>query len=540
MVNVTSQNPSPNLADVQLQPSNPSTSRYLANHVGQIVTATVVETKEIRPSSLSSTDITQVKKQTIDTLLAATSSNAQKPSSVSPGNQINAQTGVAQQNTAKSASYNITLNINGTNITVQSPLAPRLGQLIDLEIISSQKLQIINLGKTNPQLANSSSLNSATKIQTSGVSGASRANNTQPQQLGSLTIEVIHTALRESLPKQTPRNALQTQLTSLLASAQPKSGSINSSAGLASNPANPNQAIAQALNQYQASFPAFSQLIEATTLRNAINNSGVFLESQLLKQFATLNSSANVSARSESSVNTHPSALQIGRSDSKASLLKLIHTLAAALQSRSTSSALSNNPSNAENLARPAALPIEQLWQLLTSNAIASRGNDTSTEDGLTQLLRLALGNFARIQSNQLLSLNSQMAFTAEQSQNQTLAMELPYFLNEKLALIDFTFEREKANNNRQNSEKTWNVRLRFDLDEHGELTAFATLQGKNMAATLWVSETAIANRFNDEFESLAENLSALGLNVQQLKCCVGEPPTNDDKPTLNLLDTIG
>ena len=162
------------------------------------------------------------------------------------------------------------------------------------------------------------------------------------------------------------------------------------------------------------------------------------------------------------------------------------------------------------------------------------------TDDGLLQLLRMALGVVARTQSHQLLAVNTQLAAAnADSNISQSLTMELPLWVEQKINLVDLRVDAEKPQRKSGSSQdKVWNARLQFDLDQYGQLVALATLRAKTVAAVLWASESATADKISKELTEVAENFDRLGLTVQNLQCRVGEPEKLKGNETINLLDT--
>ena len=161
------------------------------------------------------------------------------------------------------------------------------------------------------------------------------------------------------------------------------------------------------------------------------------------------------------------------------------------------------------------------------------------SDDAIMQLLRLAAGLTARVQSSQLTALSAQMGFTSETGNvAQNTALALPFWFNGNVELIDIDIDREPPSSVRDDPQRLWNLRMRFDLEAHGELLAFASLRGKAVAASLWASEARTMLRVNEALVSVSDNLNQLGLDVQSLHCRVGLPDEWPTHTTINLLDT--
>ena len=145
-----------------------------------------------------------------------------------------------------------------------------------------------------------------------------------------------------------------------------------------------------------------------------------------------------------------------------------------------------------------------------------------------------------RTQSQQLFTANTQLFATNDSVVNQSWSLELPVWVEQKLNIIDIHIEADKDNEPlTKSADKAWNARLSFDLEEHGNMVAFATLRDKTIAAVLWVSEASTVNKVNRELAVMAENLDRLGLEVERLQCRVGEPEDVRANGTINLLDHL-
>lgn len=411
--------------------------------------------------------------------------------------------------------------------------------------------------------------------------------------------ELIGSSLRDVLPRQTPRDNLPSALAALLQngsklSKQPSAGSaspanINTQAGFAAGAAvsanttaqaNPlpggapaaaapattsnttantasntasNSAllapgIRSAAQTLAASIPTLQELQNPVGLKRALQDSGAFYERKLalvagaLRARNTVEGAATAGKSSTSSIANPPGSLTLDaiaklevdtakQRDYKHALLQLLGNLQKGLLAgnKATATAAELDPHflQGSEIARMA-------------ESVAQPGGNTRNPDGdaLMQLLRHALGASARLQTQQLIAVGSQIANQADPSINQSLNLEIPLWLDQRLAIIDLHVDREQKKNSAKPQETTWNVRLRFDLEELGELTALASLHKARMAAVLWASETALADRVEKELIEVGEQLSQLGLEVQSLQCRTGEPPQSSDRSAVNLLQS--
>lgn len=309
------------------------------------------------------------------------------------------------------------------------------------------------------------------------------------------------------------------------------------------------EAARQILN---AIIPTFKSTVTPTGIRDALLNSGAFYEHKLA--IAATNMRARQSAQSNSAETNRaqtattalPSTLlQIDpqqrnaitlplQSDMKHGLLQV----AKALQALLPNIPMSISPTKKDNSAQSDS-SLVNLWQTLGSSSSSSQSsgdNQRGGADSVVQLLRLALGATARTQTQQILAVGSQLAGQGDPQINQSLNVELPLWLDQRLSMVEIKLEREKAARRAREKIDTWNVRLRFDLEDLGELTALATLQGKRMAAVLWSSQTQLTEKIQAELAEVTNQLNQLGLNVKHLHCRTGHPPAATDGKAVNIL----
>ena len=591
------------LGDIRLDASSSETLRYLSTRVGELVEARVLKVSAI-----------------VDAEIAKANSRL-------------IPTGTGQNSSQAAKGYDVLLNVGGQQLAVKSELAPRLGQILQLEVQSSQQLRIVDLGRPvppqntaisnaqnptqttsavgNPGLANTGQTASSATLAADALLASRLGNSrstalpTQLQQQAEQTLLLLQSGLRDTLPKQTPRELLLADLQRLstparagqISTAQTSTTSTQNSAGIASA----NRQLQNALIRLGKSVSPLNALVQPDGLKQAVQNSGVFYENKI----ATLLSAQSANAQPTTPTPANPqSAANSAASTAEQNqymLRQLSQGPTAALQARAATSGLPAISAAPLPLAESATLQglaaktattavgrdsnanidnklallgllgsiknslavtgragadtktnaltadnsnLAALWQFIPSQAsvLAPAGNIDAgkTDDGLLQLLRMALGVVARTQSHQLLAVNTQLAAAnADSNISQSLTMELPLWVEQKINLVDLRVDAEKPQRKSGSSQdKVWNARQQFDLDQYGQLVALATLRAKTVAAVLWASESATADKISKELTEVAENFDRLGLTVQNLQCRVGEPEKLKGNETINLLDT--
>ncbi|MBT8148512.1 MAG: flagellar hook-length control protein FliK [Gammaproteobacteria bacterium] len=616
---------------LQLQALSSDSLRYLGQQVGKIIEARVIQVITLHTGDVSSKP-------------GGSAGSATLPNP----NNTSTTRGPLQPNPAER--YELRLSIdNKHTLKVASPLAPRIGQLLQLAVIDNQQLRIVGSGAAGdtrlgnaltgsanapasaaatvganpvthsaaatsqptpaskpaatatlsaaPQTATAANTIPTPALATSSTAGSAKANHEAPLIL----------ALRDALPRQLERASLAPALATLAArqgtapaasdqgasrlavnntakpstaqsvgapattsttpAAQPPGGAAISPAASASAAGLPITALQQASSQLAAAIADGKALSNPVNVRNALLNSGLFYEQKLvqaatqLRARQTVASAATESPRSTTSIaeplrldaHSRNEVQQSLRGDLKYQLLHLAQTLRSTVAASQPSLLTAPSPSATASAAREGTASersgeslLANLWQALGSSANTTEPGDSRAQlDPLLQLLRLALGGSARTQAHQLMALGSQFASQADPQLAQSLTVELPLWLEQRLALVDVRIEREKTARESRQALAAWNVRLHFDMDELGELTALATLQGKRVAAVLWASADTLAQKIQLELNQVGEQLAEQGLNVQHLQCRTGAAPeaaahSAINVMQLNLLDTQG
>jgi len=604
VVNPTGSQSSNTSGSLGLQAISTETLQYLGSRVGAVIEARVVQVLTEATSSTSGNASKSVTSDGKATLV--TPNDAARAAPVSDKN--------ASANRAER--YQVLLSIdNTTTLKVSSPLAPRMGQVLQMMVLDNQQLRILDPGAASKIMATTSPVTAqagipaATPQAAGGTStaAAQATNNISPNdgaqanriaQSQSAGINaILQQALRSSLPKQASRAQLPQALAQLASNTLPASSAPQASASSttdsatgkttmqtagqtgvgtdgikltppisgASQPLNSPGALSatnnallqnaeiQAARQIlSALIPTFKSTVTPTGIRDALLNSGAFYEHKLA--IAATNMRARQSAQANTAETNRAQAAATGsagkllqldpqhrsaitvplQSDMKHGLLQI----AKALQTLLPDTLMSTSPTKKDSAAQSESA-LANLWQTLGSTSSSSQSsgdNQRGGADSVVQLLRLALGATARTQTQQILAVGSQLAGQVDPQINQSLNVELPLWLDQRLSMVEIKLEREKAARRAREKIDTWNVRLRFDLEELGELTALATLQGKRMAAVLWSSQPQLTEKIQAELAEVTSQLKQSGLDVQHLHCRTGQPPAATDSKAANIL----
>lgn len=535
------------IQDIQLKAATTDTLQYLATRVGELVEAKVVKVthqlvndKATRESQLN---VQPQAKQAMD--LSARSKDTVKQSSL----ELNPNR------------YEVLMNVGGNKtLSVQSPLAPRIGQILQLQVLSSQQVEIIGLrtGSISEAISSSAIHNSNPLAASSqALRNTETLTNSQQAKTRAESIAILHSALRDNLPKQVAKESLANHLEAL---------TRQQAALTSTSTANLSSPLPLATKQLQKSINTLQSVTQPDGLANALRNSGLLYEAKLAQLINTAranglalaNPAINALAQklgitlasnpaTELAANINAANNQVGSSDKpvltnnidhKRAVLQLITALKSSLLSKDIASNKVSDPALKDNAT------LASLWALVANsandnNTLGLRSSASDNDDQLLQLLRLALSVVTRTQSQQLFNVNTQLFSHNDNVNNPSWSLELPVWVEQKLNVIDIQIASDQ--NNKQlaaDEEKAWNARLTFDLEQHGSMVAFASLCGKTIAVVLWVTEADTVKRVNAELALMAQNLDRLGLQVERLQCRIGEPEDVRPNGTINLLDT--
>ena len=548
--------------DVQLRAATNDTLQYLASRVGELV-----EAKVIKVTHQLVNDKAALEKSLTDRSLTDKPVTDKSVTNKPENKQAMDLSGRSKSTSAKAAvelnpnRYEVLMNVGGNKtLNVQSPLAPRIGQILQLQVLSHQQVEIVGIRTGVIEQVLSSTSQNAVAAQQAALRSNSQSVQAQANATKALTaksLATLQSALRANLPKQVAKESLLTTLDTLT-----RQQSLLPTA------------LQSAISQLQKSINPLQQLTQANGLARAMHNSGLLYEAKLAHLIAaarskgialsnpaiktladtlgintslaqgvsatsTATGTANTGTANTGTVNTSNTKGQYSPSniDHKQAILQLITALKSSLLSSSIASNKTVNPALQNNAT------LSSLWSLVANASIADgslKATDGDSNEQLLQLLRLALTVITRTQSQQLFTANTQLLTTNDNVANQSWSLELPVWVEQKLNLIDIHIEADKDNEPLTKSgDKAWNARLSFDLEAHGNMVAFATLRGKTIAAVLWVTEASTVDKVNRELAAMAENLDRLGLQVERLQCRVGEPEDVRANGTINLLDNL-
>jgi hypothetical protein len=276
------------------------------------------------------------------------------------------------------------------------------------------------------------------------------------------------------------------------------------------------QSLRASIDQLLDDLPDLPQMTTAKGVAQALNASGLFMESRLL-------------------AGQNPTLLP----DMKANLLRVIAQILPGLPgnisyndaaaANTLARAMPNVIRNALGMLGQVAAPRVPTNFPLPSRTLAS----SESSDDLETLLKLAAGAISRLQSHQLGGLE-QTRMNADGTQVTTWQLEIPMRHAHDIVPLQVKVQREETPDREEaqdaaasevrEKEKLWRVELAFDLEPLGPLQVQAQLVAGSLSSQMWAEREGAAELISGELESLRTRLVACGLNVKELACNRGVP----------------
>ncbi len=390
-----------------------------------------------------------------------------------------------------------------------------------------------------------------------------------------LPAELVTQALRQVLPRQAPPTALLNLMQSLTTLPQQNQQAL------------PPEFVNQ-VQQLVQSLPTPEALTTKEGLKQALTNSGTFLESKLakgqstgselnqqnqiprdfkgrlLKLFDSINQYLKAYTKAENrqtSQNPAPTTAQefaklLGRAPSpQTSQLTQLQTLqleqAARLKNAQTQTqtqtqtanpqakeatsaqsaqATRTSPSGAEML-KHASLPIKGAVPQPIKTLQREPINIIDNKQLLETFKEHVSQSVSRIQANQITSMpNDSMV-------NPTYLIDVPIAIEDKTETIPFLVEEEANPNIEEEENDFWSISLALDMENLGEVQVKVSLKNDKINVNIWAREADTTALFLDKEYLLQQALLQGDLDIDKIAFHQGLRENNIDKDVLNLLD---
>ena len=321
--------------------------------------------------------------------------------------------------------------------------------------------------------------------------------------------------------------------------------------------------VQQALRSVADQLRSMPQLTNPKLLPMVLKNSGVQFEHKLA---ANISPAPELPAGLKNPVPTptNPLNQKLISQDYKGALLHLLNQLGQALGKAappmnevpstpltSTPSATSSttplpfSPLQSTGFALPTLLQFPTALQLLQH--LAARPNlDLSDKVLRTQLMLLlhqhTLTSLAKVQLQQLHTLNHQQSQVDSPQPTQSWLFDIPVRYGQDVHPLEIRIDQEWVNDekneeNPRDKVKQWSVMLSFNLPRLGGLYAQLTILDDAVSAKLWAEQASTLAQAQASLDSLRQQLQSQGVDVKQLQCVTGPPPSRSVSLNYALVD---
>lgn len=232
---------------------------------------------------------------------------------------------------------------------------------------------------------------------------------------------------------------------------------------------------------------------------------------------------------------------KLAKQDLKGALLSLLHELDTELETAKSTlpgSLLATEPNK-----NPLAIALPPFLGML----INKQQNELSQKQLRTQLILLmhqyTLGSIAKIQLQQLHSLNHQLAQSDQTQPTPSWQFEIPVRQGQEVHPLHIQIEQQWVDDHNEKEEKNrtrvrqWNVMLHFDLPVIGQFYAQLNLLGEKLSAKFWAENEDTLAEAKIKMDGLKNQLERNDIHVTQMQCVPGLPPKRKMSFSYSLVD---
>lgn len=230
---------------------------------------------------------------------------------------------------------------------------------------------------------------------------------------------------------------------------------------------------------------------------------------------------------------------QLGRiiqQDLKGALLGVLHQVKPELTA--TTIALG---ADATKLNMPGALP--QLLNFLMQKQPVELSQKQLRAQLAMLVHQYTLGSLAKIQLQQIHTLNHQQTQADQPQPTQSWQMEIPVRQGQDIHPLTIQLEQKWIDEPDESDKKEtkrvrqWNVMLGFDLPQLGRFYAQLALLNNRVNIKFWAENENTLTQAQARLESFQQQLDHEGIQIAQLQCLPGLPPTQKMSVNYSLVD---
>jgi len=443
---------------------------------------------------------------------------------------------------------NISLNINGNTLNVVSDRPLTIGEVLVLKVLSQTQLEVLH------QQVPTGTLKEAQ------VQQGLRDNLPIQQDFNSLLRKLITIApkLPALLSQLAQLNPKLLQGINQYANTSTQTNAPNSTPSITNQKTNLIQqnsfiTLAKSIKTLSQNIPRADGKFGAETVKDLIQNSGVFLEAKLAKANQATAGDKQQAGQNAIRSDLKAALVQVQQAIQKTSdnpeaqkqfegLLRQITNLNPATNRTGASSYTSMSTTELSSATISQQFP-QLLFPLQPTRSTHTSAQTAKDQFDLTlsTLLRQVAASIARIQIHQLSNAQAQQGREAEPSLLNSWQLEIPILHNQQVESFQVRIEEreneeEKEQSNNKKS-KQWTITLAFDLAPLGPMCAVLTVIDDAVSATIWAEKQPTLKVLNEEITELRQSLENLGLEVGEVECRHGVPQSTTTQLKQNLVD---
>ncbi len=328
-----------------------------------------------------------------------------------------------------------------------------------------------------------------------------------------VTHEIKQQLLRENVPKQASMEKLTTVLNQV-------SNNVRDAVKFLPLP------IAQQFKKLIEHLPVKTRVNTEAGLKAAIKDSGIFLESKLLTEVKSNESSAKpskiISQTSHQPLTQHQSVAK----DLKMNLLQLSDVISKYKQSLKTPEL------NSARLTQFAPV-VEIAKATSTKPNSANKVIDLALKLDAETLSKQVESSIARVEVNQ------SKAIVTHDNQTPVWSIELPVKDKQDIDLLQLDIQADKDSNSDNEKDQLWTVNLKIDFENIGSISARLSLVDKEVNATLWSENETLSGLINNNLNLLNNQIEKQGLSTGKIVCLDEIPVVKEEQISENNLINI-
>ncbi len=328
-----------------------------------------------------------------------------------------------------------------------------------------------------------------------------------------VTHEIKQQLLRENVPKQASMEKLTTVLNQV-------SNNVRDAVKFLPLP------IAQQFKKLIEHLPVKTRVNTEAGLKAAIKDSGIFLESKLLTEVKSNESSAKpskiISQTSHQPLTQHQSVAK----DLKMNLLQLSDVISKYKQSLKTPEL------NSARLTQFAPV-VERAKATSTKANSANKVIDLALKLDAETLSKQVESSIARVEVNQ------SKAIVTHDNQSPVWSIELPVKDKQDIDLLQLDIQADKDSNSDNEKDQLWTVNLKIDFENIGSISARLSLVDKEVNATLWSENETLSGLINNNLNLLNNQIEKQGLSAGKIVCLDEIPVVKEEQFSENNLINI-